>query len=190
MSRRDWMKDSWHVYINQDMKDKVEDNIDILEEHFEGPGELVKEKLEEINDQYASLEQRIERKREELEEERRELQEMEDRLDQKTRKQQRRRKLEELKQLKSDYEQYKEQGVKTEEEIREELIEKRKARGHDVEDPEVQKFIERSVEKKLERRPNLDELRDRIDELSEDLGLETDFDLSEIDEEEVVLVET
>lgn len=157
----DWNRDTFHIYANKRVRTLIERNLDILEQEFDGPSEVFRIGLETIEEEF-NLDDRIAELENELEElnqrkQRREAEQKSQKLSSKL------AKLEERK------EEVKSQEPKNEEEIRAQIVERRRRRGQDVEAGEIQDAIEKQVERELERKLTPEEKEEKIAELDEEI---------------------
>jgi DNA repair exonuclease SbcCD ATPase subunit len=186
----DFSGKKWHPHLNEEARERRDEIQDHLEKKYDNPSHFIREKLRE--EKALSIEERIQRKQQNLDE----IQDELDRLKriQKERDQQDklRDKRELLKEKQKQLRQVQESGLKSEDEIREEITEVyrqkvQKYDGKSLSDETVQEGIERQVRKRLEDRPDVDELVEDVQRLQQQVadlngGRESYFmDLGEVE---------
>lgn len=157
------VKDYWQIYLNEEMKERVKQIQDHLEDNYEGKGDFLQAKLEQ--EQPLSLEDRIEKARKKREE----FEEKEQRLKQIKRERSQQDKLRDkrelLKEKQKQLRKIQESGLNSEAQLLKEQALARVNRGYDIRDEEIQEYIRDSVDRALEKRPDLDELVEDVQRL-------------------------
>lgn len=157
------VKDYWQIYLNKEMKERVKQIQDHLEDNYEGKGDFLQAKLEQ--EQPLSLEDRIEKARKKREE----FEEKEQRLKQIKRERSQQDKLRDkrelLKEKQKKLEEVQESGVKSEADLLRREAFARVNRGYSIENHEIQEYIRNAVDSKLESRPDVNELVEDVQRL-------------------------
>jgi len=152
----EWNKQYWKIYLDKETRRRIEEILDHLDEHYEGPSDYVQQKL--MQEDALSIEERIQRNKQKKQE----FDEKIERLKRIKQEREQSKKLKDKKELlkskQEKYEKIMDEGLRSEEEIRQEKKRKRKERGHDLDDPEIQEYIDRSVQRELEKQPDVNEL--------------------------------
>lgn len=163
----EWNKQYWKIYLDKETRRRVEEILDHLDDHYEGPSDYVQQKL--MEEDALSIEERIRRNKQKKQE----FDEKIERLKQIKKEREQSKKLQDKKELlktkQKRYREILEEGLKSEEEIREERRQKRKERGHDLSDPEIQKYIEKNVQRQLDKQPDVEELIQDIERLQSEI---------------------
>lgn len=170
-----WGGNRVNIYINQEAKERIEEIRPHLEQEYEGPSDFFKTKLKQ--EEPLDLEEKIEEKEREKVELEADIQELKKRK--KAQNQERRLKeLEgDLKEKQESLEEAKEDDRRSRDEIIEDIKEKHRQSGREIDD-ELMDKIEANADRKISRRPNLDELSQEISEIQEEI-MELDPDREE-----------
>jgi len=156
------IKQSYHLSLNREARERMREIQDHLEENYDGIAHFVRQKLHE--EQALSIEERMNRKRQELNEVQQDLEKLQRIHREREEQDKLRDKKELLKEKQKKLREVQKKGLLSEEEIREEEIEKR-SKYNPRENPEVMEVVDRQVEKRLKNRPDVDELVEDVERL-------------------------
>ena len=190
------VKERWKVYLDKPTKEKLREILDHLEEKYDGPSDFVQQKIQE--EQALSIEERIQRKKQEKQEAESDLERLKRIKQEREQQDKLRDKRELLKEKQKKLREVADSGEKSRDEIREEVVEemRKKAEGSpkidDVEEyvdrDNVQRRIDRRVDSRFSSSEDVDELVEDINRLQKQVaelnGGEEDYfmDLETVDE--------
>lgn len=164
--------DVWRGQIRISLKKEYEQKLEENEEEFNdrSPTEVMYEAIDRIIENAPTPQERARKHRSKAEEHQEEAKKWERRAKKKNAKSEIRDKREKLGELENRIEVIEDRGLRTEKEIRKDIEQERRERGHDLESEEVQESIDRQVKKKLEKQPNLKQLKEERSDLKDQVS--------------------
>jgi len=169
---------TWKIYLDQDAQDRRDEILDHLKKNYDGPSDFVQQSLE--NERALSIEERIMRLEQDRKEIEQDLQKLKQIKSEREQMDKLRDKKELLKEKQKKLREISNEGVKSEEEVRQEVVEEireKAQQSYKIDNVEeymskdrVQSRIQRRVESRLDSTVEVDELVQDIERLQSQIA--------------------
>lgn len=154
------------ISLDQEAQKILNRNEDYIQERYGGLSKLLKNKLREI-EQGTALERELEIEKQRLENQTKKVQKLEKQVKEIKKREEIKDKKDRLQELRERKQRLENQEQKSEEEIREEVKQDYKDSGHDISDPKIQGSMENTVQRRIKRKDNSDEIQNLKNQISD-----------------------